>query len=223
MNRDNKKLERIYESISNPNFLNKNYLDEDFDWDYFFERASLLNMFDTLIESVDLIDVIEDTNQKEEKYEIITINNKKFYLIITYQYKKKNDVFIFNGIQKNTQYSAPEAVQYFKDLKNRMPEDGILCYIRFEDEQGRTNQTNEVGSDALELFGVLRATISKSLDANNNVLLYGIVVLIAKTEEKQRLSLYKRILEKYKDLFPNMLVDRNTDTDYICLITTKEA
>jgi hypothetical protein len=98
VNRDNKKLKRIYESISNPNFLNKKYLDEDFDWDYFFERASLLNMFDTLIESVELIDVIEDTNQKEEKYEIITVNNKKFYQIITYQYKKKNDVFIFNGI-----------------------------------------------------------------------------------------------------------------------------
>ena len=91
---DSKKLKRIYESISNPNFLNKNYLDEDFDWEYFFERASLLNMFNTLIESVELIDTIEDTNQKEEKYEIITVNNKKFYLIITYQYKNSTPKII---------------------------------------------------------------------------------------------------------------------------------
>lgn len=220
---DSQKIEYLYGSISKLNFFNIDYLKEEFDWDKFFKSSSDIIMFNTLIENIELVNTEEKTNYKKEEYRIETSMGKRFNLFITYQGKNKNDIFILNGIEQNIQKDSPEAVQYFKDLQERLPDDSYFCYLRFEDEKKRTNLTGEVGSDALELFSSLKATVLQSFAKNPDFSqsLYGIIMLVAKTEEAQRLPLYGRLLKRETPSFGKILIDKNSDRDYTYLIATK--
>lgn len=223
MNSDNKLILELYESISHLNFFNDRCSEEEFDWNSFFHKASQLNMFNTLLESINLVNISKNDSEKTEKYEIVTKQGNNFYLFVTYQGKKKSDVFIMTGVRYNDVKHSEESVNYLTDLQNKLSDDSILCFIRFEDGMGRSNITGEVGLNALEVFSAIKAAVLESFDKNSVQIkdnLVGIVVMVSKSESK-RISLYTRIIKQYSGTFPNVLVDTNSDSVYTYIIASK--
>lgn len=223
MNLDEKHISKLYESISTLDFLNSTLSEDSFNWDSFFKEASYHNTFSTFLESFQLVDSIENKNEKIEKYEIITSRNKKFNLFINYQGKNKSDLFLMANIRRHEVKNNPELLEYFQNLKNNLKEDGILCFVRFEDEEKRTNLTGEVGATAFEVFSSLKNAVLSSMSENMDLIrkTEAIIMLVDKKEEDRRISLYSRMLNRETHFFPNVKIDRESDPEFTYVIGTK--
>jgi hypothetical protein len=223
VNLDEKHISKLYESISTLDFLNSTISEDSFNWNSFFKEAHYHNTFSTFLESFELVDSIENKNEKIEKYEIITSRNRKFNLFITYQGKDKSDLFLMANIRRHEAKNNPELLEYFQNLKNNLKEDGILCFVRFEDEEKRTNLTGEVGITSFEVFSALRNAVLSSMSKKMDLIrkTEAIIVLVHKSEEDRRISLYTRMLKRETGFFPNVKIDRESDPEFTYVIGTK--
>lgn len=224
MKNDEKYIAEIYDSIRKFDFFNEEIEVDDFNWDIFFEKASQLNSFSTLIESFELKSEIENSNGRIETYEIKTLRGKKFKLILDFYNKNKIDYFIFTGIRAANYKKSPSSAEFFENLKDSIKDDEFFCFIRFEDEQGRSNLTNEVGPDSFELFTSLRNAVLNSSEMNpkwSEGKIFGLVFLINKLEKEKRIRIYKKLVTKYLPIFSNIYVDETSDAKFVHLIASK--
>jgi len=219
VNNDIKYISELYESISKVDYFNKNINRDDFDWDSFFYESSNKSLI--LIESFEILKREITPNGKIDVYKIITLKGNKYILNIDYQNSKKLGMFIFTGLRGAEAKNSEPSKEYFNNLKNIIGNDGEICFIRFEDIQGRNKLTGEAGLSAFEVFSGLKLAITDSFaEHNKNTNLKGIVMLISKEEENIRLPLYKKLIEKYLSEFSNIYVDRTSDKLFTHLIAT---
>ena len=223
MNLDEKHISKLYESILTLDFLNSTLSEDSFNWDSFFREAHCHNTFSTFLESYELVDSKESKNEKIEKYEIVTSKHQKFNLFITYQGKEKNDLFLMANIRRHEAKENPELLEYFQNMKNNLKEDGVLCFVRFEDQEKRSNLTGEVGPNAFEVFSALRNAVLSSMSKNMDLIrkTEAIIMMVHKSEKERRISLYSRMLKREIDFFPNVKVDRESDREFTYVIGTK--
>jgi len=216
MNKDIKYISKLYESIAKIDYFNQNIDKKHFDWDYFFYEA--LNKSYILIESFEILSRETTPNGKTDVYKITTLKGNEYILNIDYQNSKKLGMFIFAGLRENSEPSK----EYFNKLKGIIGNDGEMCFIRFEDIQGRNKLTGKEGLGAVEVFSGLKLAITDSFAEHiKDTNLKGIVMLISKGEEFSRLPLYKKLIEKYLLEFTNIYVDRTSDKLFTHLIATK--
>ena len=216
MNKDIKYISKLYESIAKIDYFNQNIDKKHFDWDYFFYEA--LNKSYILIESFEILSRETTPNGKTDVYKITTLKGNEYILNIDYQNSKKLGMFIFAGLRENSEPSK----EYFNKLKGIIGNDGEMCFIRFEDIQGRNKLTGKEGLGAVEVFSGLKLAITDSFAEHiKDTNLKGIVMLISKGEEFSKLPLYKKLIEKYLLEFTNIYVDRTSDKLFTHLIATK--
>jgi hypothetical protein len=224
MKNDEKYIADIYESIYKFDFFSQDIDADNFNWDVFFEKAAQLNSFSTLIESFELTSEIENSNGRIETYDIETLRGKKFKLVLDFYNKNKINYFIFAGIRAANFKNSPSSADFFEKLKDSIKDDEFLCFIRFEDEKGRSNLTSEVGPDSFELFTSLRNAVLKSFTKNKKWgqgKIFGLVFLINKSEKEKRVRIYKKLVSRYLPIFSNVHVDETSDVDFVHLIATK--
>ena len=220
MNKDIKYISELYESIDKIDYFNQNIDKKHFDWDYFFYEA--LNKSYILIESFEILSRETTPNGKTDVYKITTLKGNDFILNMDYQNSKKLGIFIFSGVRGAEAKKSELSKEYFNKLKTIIGNDGEMCFIRFEDTQGRNKLTGELGIGAVEVFSGLKLAITDSFAEHiNDTNLKGIVMLISKDEENIRLPLYKKLIEKYLPEFSNIYVDRTSDKLFTHLIATK--
>jgi len=224
MNKDNDYIAALYESVclNDPfdNCADRNNID----WDKFFYKASDFNTFSTLIESFELKSSHTHSGGRTETYNIETTNRKKFLLTLDFLNKKKADYFAFVGIQAANKKDSPSSIEYFSNLQDSLKDDELLCFIRFEDEQGSYKLTNKAGMSSFEVFSSLKNAVLHSFKTTpewSEKKIKGIVFMIAQQEQSQRLPLYTKLLKKYFPEFSKIFIDEVSAKEYINLIATK--
>lgn len=222
MNPDNEYIAKLYESIYRIDPLNKA---GDVDWDSFFHKAVELSLFSTLLEDFKLKEATNHSNGRTEVYDIKTAAGKKFLLTLEFYNKKKFEYFAFAGIQGSRYKNSPRSEEYFEKLKDSFKDDETICFVRFEDEQGKYNLTKEVGMSSFEVFSSLKSAILHSFDTNpawSKQQIKGITFMVMKQEQNERLPLYKKLITKYFPDFSEIFLDEVSDKDYINLIATRK-
>ena len=145
-------------------------------------------------------------------------------LTLDFLNKKKADYFAFAGIQAANKKDSLPSIEYFSNLQDSLEDDKLLCFIRFEDEQGSYEITNKVGMSAFEVFSSLKTAILHSFETTSawsEKKIKGIVFMISQQERSQRLPLYTKLLKKYFPEFSEIFLDEVSSEDYINLIATK--
>lgn len=224
MNKDNEYIAALYESVCLNDPFNKGLDENNVDWDNFFYKAAEYNVFSTLIESFELKSASNHSGGRTETYNIETTNGKKFLLTLDFLNKKKADYFAFAGIQAANKKDSLPSIEYFSNLQDSLKDDELLCFIKFEDEQGSYEITNKVGMSAFEVFSSLKTAILHSFETTSawsEKKIKGIVFMVSQQERAQRLPLYTKLLKKYFPEFSEIFLDEVSSKDCINLIATK--
>lgn len=224
MIKDNEYIAALYESVCLNDPFIKGLDENTIDWDKFFYKAAEYNMFSSLVESFELKSASNHSGGRTETYDIETTNKKRFLLTLDFLNKKKADYFAFAGIQAANKKDSISSIEYFSNLQDSLEDDKLLCFIRFEDEQGNYNLTNKVGMSSFEVFSSLKAAILHSFETTpawSDKKIKGMVFMISREERTQRLPLYTKLVKKYFPEFSEIFLDEVSAKDYINLIATK--
>ncbi len=212
---DDKKIERLYESIRKGDYF---LMDEkDFDWNEFdkideeFLDLSALDLHGYLLESFEKI----QTDLNNDIYEIKLHNGLLFFVTITYvEGKKARELFDKKRMEALLSRDL-ELAQNYKEKLSTIRDDEEACVVMFKDQKGRIDRTGEVNLSSKELFITLKNALINSW-ASRKASPSEIVVLRAAKNDPKRLEFYKFLFNKF---LPNydILVDSVTEAEYSIL------
>jgi hypothetical protein len=221
-NKDQEVLKNLYEDIYKKDYLRCDNPDE-YDWQDFSDQKYSGGFSYLLIESFEKIATKPSKDGEEDFYEIVLRDGLKFTLRMNYISPNNTKNFIkekeANASTKPDNDIESAYENFFGDGNV-----GSVCVIQFEDSEGRTRQTGEVGISSIELFGTLRTAIIDSMQQNKFKNLIGLMIRASNSEPK-RIGLYQKMVEKYmKNTFPVVFIDPITEKgDGYTLIVARKA
>jgi hypothetical protein len=211
MNKDNKWISKLYESIYKVDYFSLE--EKDFDLDKFLREQNsffdLSSPFPELSCILENFEKIKSESKTEDVYTITLHNQLKFKLKINYI----QDVKDFINTKKSTAdfKKDNDLKDRYEFLSDKIKDKDTICMIMFEDEQGNTKLTGNAGISAKELFVALRNALLDSFSQRNMNNIKGIGMRVSKKEEK-RLKFYKMLIDHFlSNKFPNIFVDRTTE------------
>ena len=211
MNKDSKWIAELYESIYKFDYFSLE--EKDFDMDKFLSAQS--SFYDLSIPYVEKsfilesFEKIESESPTEDVYGVTLYNGLKFKLKINYVEDSKDFV---NTKKSTADFKKDNDLRdNYSFLSEKLKDQDTICMVMFEDEEGRTELTGNVGISAKELFVTLRHAILDSFSRRDMNHIKGIGMRVAKKEEK-RLKFYTMLLKTFlPNRFPNIFVDRTTE------------
>jgi len=211
MNRDSKWIAELYESIYKFDYFSLEEKDFDLekfliDQNSFFDLNSPFPERFCILES---FEKIKSESKTEDVYEIILHNQLKFKLKINYIEDTKDFI---NTKKSTADFKRDNDLKdRYEFLSDKIKDKDTICMIMFEDEQGNTNLTGNVGISAKELFVSIRNALLDSFSQRNMNNIKGIGMRVSKKEEK-RLKFYKMLIDHFlSNRFPNIFVDETTE------------
>lgn len=217
MNKDNKWLVKLYESIYSLDFFT---LDEkDFDINRFLTGQNdffVLNEpnpeLSCILESFEKTGSQIPTKHGEEDVYLITLHNGlKFKLHLNYIERNKTKDFLESKKISANYKKDNDLEKEYSEILNNLEENGSICMIMFEDENSNTNLTGKVGMSAKELFVAIKNSLLDSWSYKNINRIIAIGMRVKKNEEK-RLKLYNILISHFlHNRFPKIFLDKITE------------
>lgn len=206
---DKEALKNLYEDIYKKDYLRCENPDE-YNWQDFSDQKYSGGFSYLLIESFEKIATKPSKDGEEDFYEIVLRDGLKFSMRMNY-ISDKNAVFLIKSKESTASAKQNNTIESAYENFFGNGNVGSVCIIQFEDSEGRTRQTGEVGISSIELFGTLRTAIIDSMQQNKFKNLIGLMIRASNSEPK-RIGLYQKMVEKYmKNDFPVVFIDPVTE------------
>jgi hypothetical protein len=220
--KDDKIIADLYESIYKQDYLQLEESNlEFFNWDEFFKSDHMStygSMF--LLEDFELIETRPKIDGEEDIYKITLRNGKEFKLFINYIKPDNAREFILKNSEsanlKNNNELADNYTKYF-------PEDDYqnIVMMQFSDSDGRHELTGDVGFSTPELFSTLKSAFFESVKKVGGLSILQAIIMRVSKKETRRLTVYRKLMERYLKDFPNIFEDGFNEEEYVLLIATK--
>ena len=162
-----------------------------------------------LLESFELMKHEEVDSEIKDNYRVVTKAGLSFLLKINYYFKGRGSADIVGKEMVCRGKNDKPGEEFYRSVELG---DRALAIVSFEDEQGRTNATGEVGLSALEVFKSLYFAAAESFHKVGNDNIAVVMIRIDKKEEVRRLTLYTAMAKRF---FPDAerFMDRTTEAD----------
>jgi hypothetical protein len=206
-NRDQKILERIYESV---NYKQRDFLllenIENFNWSKFWDDYYFCLQNDCF-----LCESFELTNSDEisDVYEVISSNGIKFELFVNFLPKEKVENYLLGTVYNNLTNSAIKQLQkHFKET------DLPILNVNFKDSEGNITTTRKLG---VHSFSVIKSIIDGvNLSCKNRLLSQrpDFVFFYILKSEKRKLEFFKNIILHVNPKLNFSFIDQNSNPIY---------
>ena len=212
---DNKNLEMIYEKLKYKDFDYLQLINDNFNWDLFFDKYSYIKPF-MVNEEYTKIKDIDINNGKHIEYLISSRKNIGDFLCIIDLIKCKHEIepmredIVLHDFKK-VDSSLPKQIL---NLLIKYP-DNYVCKCQFVNKNKEFNITNQVGNLAFYVLRSVEYCLKNALLPILNTI--SCIEFHVSKKEQRRIELYKQSIKhnNIDSIFPNEYIDNVTDKDYI--------